>query len=30
MKEPRFIELINLYVDQQLTAAEATELETIV
>lgn len=27
MKEPRFIELLNLYVDQQLTAAEATELE---
>lgn len=28
MKENRFIELLNLYVDQQLTAAEATELET--
>ncbi|MFT3780720.1 MAG: hypothetical protein QM790_01810 [Nibricoccus sp.] len=28
MKESRFIELLNLYVDQQLTAAEATELET--
>lgn len=28
MKETRFIELLNLYVDQQLTAAEATELET--
>ena len=27
MKEPRFIELLNLYVDQQLTATEATELE---
>lgn len=27
MKETRFIELLNLYVDQQLTAAEATELE---
>jgi hypothetical protein len=27
MKEPRFIELLNLYVDQQLTAPEATELE---
>ncbi|MBK9992133.1 MAG: hypothetical protein IPP19_15770 [Verrucomicrobia bacterium] len=27
MKESRFIELINLYVDQQLTAVEATELE---
>jgi anti-sigma factor RsiW len=27
MKENRFIELLNLYVDQQLTAAEATELE---
>jgi len=28
MNELRFIELLNLYVDQQLTAAEATELET--
>ncbi|MFT3870014.1 MAG: hypothetical protein QM715_16325 [Nibricoccus sp.] len=28
MKDNRFIELLNLYVDQQLTAAEATELET--
>ncbi len=28
MKDPRFIELLNLYVDQQLTAAEAVELET--
>jgi len=27
MKDPRFIELLNLYVDQQLTAAEAVELE---
>jgi len=27
MNESRFIELINLYVDQQLTAVEATELE---
>jgi anti-sigma factor RsiW len=27
MKDSRFIELLNLYVDQQLTAAEATELE---
>jgi hypothetical protein len=27
MKESRFIELLNLYVDQQLTAAEAVELE---
>lgn len=27
MNEKRFIELLNLYVDQQLTAAEATELE---
>jgi len=27
MKETRFIELLNLYVDQQLTATEATELE---
>lgn len=27
MKETRFIELLNLYVDQQLTAAEAAELE---
>jgi hypothetical protein len=27
MKENRFIELLNLYVDQQLTAAEAAELE---
>jgi len=28
MNETRFIELLNLYVDQQLTAAEATELES--
>lgn len=28
MNEIRFIELLNLYVDQQLTAAEATELES--
>jgi anti-sigma factor RsiW len=28
MNDPRFIELLNLYVDQQLTATEATELET--
>jgi len=28
MKEPRFIELLNLYVDQQLNAVEATELES--
>jgi hypothetical protein len=28
MKDTRFIELLNLYVDQQLSAAEATELET--
>ena len=27
MKDSRFIELINLYVDRQITAAEATELE---
>jgi hypothetical protein len=27
MKDARFIELLNLYVDQQLAAAEATELE---
>lgn len=27
MKEPRFIELLNLYVDQQLSAQEAAELE---
>jgi anti-sigma factor RsiW len=27
MKDSRFIELLNLYVDQQLTAAEAVELE---
>jgi hypothetical protein len=28
MKEPRFIELLNLYVDQQLSATEAAELES--
>jgi hypothetical protein len=28
MKEPRFIELLNLYVDQQLSASEAAELES--
>lgn len=28
MKDTRFIELLNLYVDQQLTAPEATELES--
>lgn len=28
MKESRFIELLNLYVDQQLTAVEAAELES--
>jgi anti-sigma factor RsiW len=28
MKESRFIELLNLYVDQQLSAADASELET--
>ena len=27
MNDSRFIELLNLYVDQQITAAEATELE---
>jgi hypothetical protein len=27
MKDSRFIELVNLYVDRQITAAEATELE---
>ncbi len=30
MKDSRFIELLNLYVDQQLTAAEAVELETVI